>query len=396
MNKIWQENKLGNLCTKITDGSHFSPEEQTEGYPMFSVKDMRENSFDYSQVKLISEQDYSKLVKSSCKPLKDDILIAKDGSYLKHIFVCKEEKEEVVLSSIAILRPNKEIIFPDFLSYTLKSQYVKDSTANYVSGSALPRIILEDFKKVKIPVPPLPIQRRIASILGNYDLLIANYEQQISTLEQTAREIYKEWFVRGRCPYSSNWEEKTLGEICTVARGSSPRPIADETYFKDGTIPWIKIADATASGKFLYKTKEYVNEYGASFSRLLPKGSLIIATSGTLGFSTILGVEGCIHDGWIYFTNYKKGVTANFMYFVINSLTEYLNNMSYGAAIQNINTEILREVKLKIPNIKVFDEFNKLIYPIDTKIDNLSTQISTLQQTRDKLLPRLLSGVLAV
>ena len=106
----WKEYKIGDMCLKVTDGAHNSPPEVTEGYPMFSVKDMDENGFDFSDVKLISRNDFDKLVKSDCKPLKNDVLIAKDGSYLKHVFVCKEEKEEVILSSIAILRPNVKIV----------------------------------------------------------------------------------------------------------------------------------------------------------------------------------------------------------------------------------------------------------------------------------------------
>ena len=75
-------------------------------------------------------------------------------------------------------------------------------------------------------------------------------------------------------------EVKLLGNICEIGRGSSPRPINDMRYFEAGTIPWIKIADATKSEKYLYETKEHVNEYGASFSRIMPKGSLIFSASG--------------------------------------------------------------------------------------------------------------------
>jgi type I restriction enzyme S subunit len=95
------------------------------------------------------------------------------------------------------------------------------------------------------------------------------------------------------------WPNRKFGEIADISRGSSPRPIADSRYFDGGTIPWIKIADATKSGKFLYETKEHVNEFGASFSRRLPPGTILVAASGTLGYTQILGVEGCAHDGWL-------------------------------------------------------------------------------------------------
>lgn len=107
-----------------------------------------------------------------------------------------------------------------------------------------------------------------------------------------------------------SWKRTQIGSICDVVRGSSPRPIADQRYFEGGTIPWIKIADATKSGRYLYDSREKVNEFGASFSRLLRKGSLIVAASGTLGYTQMLGVSGCIHDGWLYLSGFR-GVAVN-------------------------------------------------------------------------------------
>lgn len=153
----WKECKLGEICTKITDGSHFSPQACQTGYPMFSVKDMLEYGFDYSNCKHISAKDFESMKNGDCVPQKGDILVAKDGSFLKQIFECKETKEEAILSSIAMFRPNQDFITPTFLCYLLKSPKVYNYIAsNCVSGSALPRIVLKDFKKVSMQVPPSP------------------------------------------------------------------------------------------------------------------------------------------------------------------------------------------------------------------------------------------------
>ncbi|MBK8417080.1 MAG: restriction endonuclease subunit S [Bacteroidetes bacterium] len=142
---------------------------------MASSKDMLENDFDYSSIKKISETDFSKLVKGDCKPLKDDILIIKDGnSYLKYIFAIKDEKELVVLSSIAILRPNKKLVNPLFFQSLLRAPQTKEEMSNFVSGAAIPRIVLKDFKQMRVSIPPLPTQSKIASILSAYDDLIEN------------------------------------------------------------------------------------------------------------------------------------------------------------------------------------------------------------------------------
>ena len=101
------------------------------------------------------------------------------------------------------------------------------------------------------------------------------------------------------------WIRARLGELADISRGSSPRPIVDTRYFEGGTIPWVKIADATKSGKLLYETKEYVNDFGASFSKRLPPGTILVAASGTLGYTQILGVEACAHDGWLILQNLR-------------------------------------------------------------------------------------------
>ena len=150
-----------------------------------------------------------------------------------------------------------------------------------------------------------------------------------------------------------DWQLTKLGDCSEIGRGSSPRPINDEAYFYKGTIPWIKIADATASYKYIYEAKEHVNDYGASFSRKLPPGSLIVAASGTLGFAIFLGVEGCVHDGWLYFKDIdQKKLDKQFLYYLLNTLTKSFNSLSYGAAIQNINTDILRNTEFRLPPVR--------------------------------------------
>jgi type I restriction enzyme, S subunit len=159
----WEIKKIGEVCNKVTDGAHASPSFVEDGKFMASVKDMTDFGFDIESMKTIGEPDFIKLVQSDCKPLKDDILIAKDGSYLKHVFVWDQALDLVILSSIAILRPNKSIIQPYFFSLTLKQESVKSMMSAYVSGSALPRIILNDFKKMQLLIPKMTLMLHFES-----------------------------------------------------------------------------------------------------------------------------------------------------------------------------------------------------------------------------------------
>ena len=177
-----------------------------------------------------------------------------------------------------------------------------------------------------------------------------------------------------------------LAEVTEIARGSSPRPIRDQAYFDGGEIPWIKIADATASSKFIYKTKQYVNDYGASFSRKLPSGSLIVAASGTLGFAIFLGVEGCVHDGWLYFKYIDESKLDKFyLYFLLNTFTKSFNAMSYGAAIQNINTTILRETEIPLPALKTQKKIAAILSAYDDLIENNKCRIALLENMDEEI-----------
>ena len=180
-----REVTLDEVCIKVTDGSHFSPKDDpTSSIPMLSVKDMNEYDFNFTSCKHISEEDYQKMEANDCVPNVNDILVAKDGSYLKEIFVCNERRKLAVLSSIAIFRPNPEVIYTEILLAFLKSPHVlQEVRDNYVSGSALPRIVLKDFKKLKFSLPDMQAQSDIADVMIAYRKKIALNIQENQRLE---------------------------------------------------------------------------------------------------------------------------------------------------------------------------------------------------------------------
>lgn len=184
----------------------------------------------------------------------------------------------------------------------------------------------------------------------------------------------------------SEWKPLRLGDYSKIGRGSSPRPIKDQAYFEEGTIPWIKIADATSSFKYIYETRQYVNEYGASFSRKLPPESLIVAASGTLGFAIFLGVEGCVHDGWLYFQDIDENhLDKQFLYYLLNTLTSSFNSFSYGAAIQNINTTILRNTIFNCPPLLTQKKTAAILSAYDDLIENNNQRIVLLEQAAEEI-----------
>ena len=176
---------LGEICSKLTDGSHFSPRSVEHGYYMPSVKDMTNKGFDYSNCKQISKEDYESLIRTGCKPKIHDVLIAKDGSMLKYAFPVIKDEDIVILSSIAILTPRTKVITSAYLSHYLKCGKVKEKTIReYSSKGGVPRIILKNFKKICVCIPPLSEQQRIVDILDHFEASIQNLEAQLSQREK--------------------------------------------------------------------------------------------------------------------------------------------------------------------------------------------------------------------
>ena len=378
---------INELCTKITDGSHFSPEHDENGvYPMYSSKDMLYDGFDDSDVKRISEPVYKKLVKQDCRPLKNDILIIKDGnSYLKRIFKINTDIDAVILSSIAILRPNVKIIDPDFFKYLLRSDSIRNAMANYVSGAAIPRIVLKDFKKMKLEfISSMKAQQKIASILSAYDKLIQNYKKQIEALQTAASELYKEWFVRFRFPgyqtaefengIPEGWKVSLASELGEFIRGKNIT--AEE--MQEGMFPVIS-AGIEPSG--------FHNQSNV-------KGvSLTISNSGAnAGYLQIN-----YSDIWAADCSYCNSAKHIYFYYeLLNNMRVVLFNLQKGAAQPHVYAKDINKMKILLPPSELIETANNKIKLMHEKIYSLQQQITNLTQQRDLLLPRLMSGKLEV
>ncbi|EPZ5424659.1 restriction endonuclease subunit S [Vibrio parahaemolyticus] len=197
MTSDWFKLTLGDVCEKITDGAHKSPKSVDDGKPMASVKDLTRFGVDLSNARKISKEDFSDLVQQGCKPRVGDVLIAKDGnSALDTVCTVDSEIDAVLLSSVAILRPDPEMLDSNFLKYYFCSPQVIDYLkTNFISGAAIPRVVLRDFRKAEINLPPLSIQRKISQCLSSIDNKIFSNTQTNQTLEAMAQTIFKSWFV---------------------------------------------------------------------------------------------------------------------------------------------------------------------------------------------------------
>ena len=397
----WKEYKLEEICTKITDGSHFSPQACQTGYPMFSVKDMLEYGFDYSNCKHISAKDFESMKNGDCVPQKGDILVAKDGSFLKQIFECKETKEEAILSSIAIFRPNQNIITPTFLCYLLKSPKVYNYIAlNCVSGSALPRIVLKDFKKVTMQVPPLPTQQKIVAILSSLDDKIELNNKINTNLEQQAQALFKNWFVDfepfgGKMP--EGWKVGKLSEIGTIVGGSTPSKAKKEYYTNKG-IAWITPKDlSNDKSKFISHGEIDITELGFKNSSAIkmPKGTVLYSSRAPIGYIAISKNEVTTNQGF-------KSVIPNvnvgngYIYYFLKSNYELIDSLASGSTFKEISGSAMKNIPVLVPDEQTLLDFQSFCFGIFDKQEKLEEENRKLASLRESLLPKLMNGEIGV
>ena len=409
-------NQIKDLCIKVTDGSHFSPVDDLNGeFQMYSVKDMEYNGFNDDNCKHIGKDMFDKLSKSDCRPLKNDILIAKDGSYLKYVFKCNETLNSCILSSIAILRPNIKKIDPDYFVYLLRTQSIKDAMASYVSGSALPRIILSDFKKMKIKmIEDKNIQTHIATILNNFDQLIENNNKRIKLLEEMAGSLYKEWFVRFRFPnhekvkfengLPNGWKIKELKEFgISLTSGSRPKGGIDDTL-RDG-IPSFGAEVIGDLGTFDFSNVKYIpHEYYQKMKRgRSTKYDILIYKDGAYIGKTTMFRDGypfdkyCINEH-VFFIEPNDIEYKNYLYFTLHQKEMFglMQVLNRNAAQPGLSQDDVARIKIKIPSKSIIVKFNEIIDGILSLIFKYAKENLFLSKQRDALLPRLMSGKLSV
>jgi type I restriction enzyme S subunit len=399
--------KLNQICSKITDGSHYSPVGIEKGIPMLSVKDMLNNGFSYESCKYISKEDYLDLVKADCKPLVNDILIAKDGSYLKHVFVVKADRQHAILSSIGILRPNLNKVYPEYIKYYLQTKSVKETVSKkYVSGSALPRIILKNFGEIEIIEKDLSTQKKIAKVLSDLDAKIEINNKINQELEAMAKTLYDYWFVQFDFPFD-------FAQGKPDANGKPYKSSGGKIVFNEGLkreIPegWeVKALESYANFK---------NGKGIKKDSLIENGQIpVFGSNGCIGKTeNYLFNETVIAIGRVGANYGEVHYSINPCWITDNAVTsqpkmkEYLwwllltlkginySNIAGGSAQPLITQGKLKALKFPIPNNKLFQKFYEIINPIYNKINNIQEQNEKISELRDWLLPMLMNGQVSV
>ena len=376
---------LKDITELIVDCPHSTAYDEGKGFPLVRTPNIGKGRLIYSGMHRVSEEVYNQR-NARAVPQKDDLIFAREATAGNVALIQKDEK--VCLGQRTVLiRPDKSKVNPAYLTYTLlapKQQYNLLSTAN---GATVAHVNLPTIRNLKLDIPNIETQHRIASILSRYDSLIENYQKQIKLLEEAAQRLYKEWFVDLHFPGHENtkivdgvpegWEKKTLSDISSIIMGQSPK---SEFYNTDGNgLPFHQ-----GVGSYGYR---FVvdNIYSTSFTRIAEPNSILFSVRAPVGRLNITKNRIVIGRG-LAAINHKMGCQS-YLYYLLKEKFFKDNIIGNGAIFASISKDELYNQVFVIPSDEMVMRYDAIANKIDQNIQYVDSQICLLTEARDRLLP---------
>ncbi len=353
--KKWAYKKLGEVCEIICGQDYKSIQDDNGLFPIYGTGGVMGRASQYR-----------------CPA--NSIIIGRKGNINNPLFV--EEPFWNVDTAFGVV-PKENILFPKFFYFFCKNY---DFTKHDVSVT-IPSLRRTDIMKIDVPVPPLSEQSRIVSELDLLQSIIDKQQAQLKELDKLAQAIFYDMFG-DPVENEKGWKVKKIGNLCDVYRGGSPRPIEK---FLGGTIPWIKIGDATKGDDiYLHQTKEHIIEEGLKKTRYIHSGSLIFANCGvSLGFARIITFNGCIHDGWLAFDNISNEIEKVFFLKSLNFCTQYFRSIAPDGTQPNLNTAIMKSFNQILPPLEIQKSYIEKTEAIEHQKASINQSLAETQKLFD-------------
>lgn len=400
--------RLDECCISISDGDHLPPPKSDSGVPFITISniDTANNTIDFSNTMFVPEAYYDAL-QNIRKATPGDILYSVVGTFGVPVQI-KTEKKFVFQRHIAILRPNKDVVLPEYLYYVMKSGSFYAQADAFAVGSAQRTIGLSSLRKMKAAIPCVEDQEKTVTVLSAYDNLIEVNNKRIKVLEQMAESLYKEWFVRFRFPghetaefengIPEGWKRRRLGEFIVFERGVS----YSSADLEDGGLVLLSMNNIKPFGGFI---RDYTRSFCGKFKKYqrVELGDLIMSITDMTQDRRIIGYTGVVGPGkanriismhLLKLSSQEYGNIFLNYFFNCSGLSRIIAEHATGTNVLGMTADILKRIKAICPPKHITAEFENCIKPIIQNIHYYEQLNDVLAEQRDLLLPRLMSGKL--
>lgn len=431
MREGWHKTTIGTLISSGAiqvhkDGNHGANYPRvddfgTDGLPFLTAKSISDWTIDF--------QGAPRLSREKAKTFKfgfvegGDVLLSHNATVGRVAIVPEGEATAVIGTSLTQFRVDRSQILPEFLALYFSSREFQEQLSFVMAQTTRNQVPITEQRKLPIQLPDLGAQQAIVDVaFGLIDKIELNRKMN-ATLEAMARALFRDWFVdfgptrakmEGRAPYLSpdlwslfpdrlddegkpeRWEEKPLTEFFAIIGGGTPK--TSNAEFWDGPIPWFSVTDTPPNGSvFVTNTEKTITDAGlnGSSARLVPKGTTIISARGTVGNLAVAGRDMTFNQS-CYGLRGVGSVGDYATFLIAQNMVSQLQAMAHGSVFSTITRQTFESLSLPMPNDRVLRAFEDAASPLFDKILANVRESRTLAQTRDLLLPRLMSGELRV
>lgn len=380
-----------------------------EGVPVYEQKNAiySVRTFRY----FVSKKKYEELKRFTVKPY--DLLISCSGTVGRTSIITPKDPKGIISQALLILRPDVNIINPYYLYYFFQSKKGHDELINRSSGSVQVNIAKRNIiENISIDLPSISNQKKIVDFLSSLDNKINSNKNIISNLEELSQTLFKRWFVdfefpdENGNPYKSSggemidsemglipkdWELKSADEIYEITIGKTPPRKLTELFSEKEGIEWVSISDMKSEGMFIKSTKEKIVEEGVVDYKvkIVPKDSVLLSFKLTIGRVKLTNKELTTNEAIAHF--YSSNINKLYTYLYLKNFEYgYLGNTSSIATA--VNSKIIKKMPILVPEQKVLKRFINIAEPFMNRINIIQNENIELNQLRDTLLPKLMSG----
>ncbi|MUJ38035.1 restriction endonuclease subunit S [Aliivibrio fischeri] len=455
MGSEWPNLTLGDVCY-ITDGAHSKVQRVEDGVMYLTSKNIGLGQLKLDNFDFITEESYEKLftdTKISQRRLRTgDVLMGIIGTF-GNCYVYKKADHFGISSSVAILRPNPDIVLPEYLYYVVSSNQFKAVVNKFKGGSVQGYTNIATLKALPITVPSLDVQKRIVAKLIPCDDKITLNRQINQTLEQMAQTLFKSWFVdfgpvidnaldaiaNGQnievpvslakrfearkavresegfeplpadirqlfpCEFEESelgfvpkgWAVSTTSEELVVKGGSTPSTKNLE-FWENGDIHWTSPKDLSGNDtKIMLDTARKITSAGLKkiTSGLLPVNTVLMSSRAPVGYLALAKVPVAINQGYIAIPS-SKNLTSEYIIQWLDANMDEIKGVAGGTTFAEISKSTFKSLDIVIPNSEAVKAFTNIVNVNYERITDGVKQINALTKLRDTLLPKLISGEL--
>lgn len=388
----WEVKRLGEVGS-FSKGSGVPKDKIiSEGHPCLTYGDLyTKYDFVIKDIKSFIDEETSK---ESKEINAGDICFAGSGETPEDIGKCAAYLENCPAyagGDIVILSPNNNINSL-WLSYLLNSDIGGKQRYKFAQGFSIVHIYPDNLKQIQIPVPPLPEQQRIVSVLSLWDTAIAKQTALIENLTLRKRGLMQQ-LLKGKKRlegFEGEWKEVRLGDVALVIGGGTPNTNIPDYW--DGNISWFTPSEI-GENKYVNISERTITEKGLndSSAKILPKGTILFTSRATIGAKAILTTEATTNQGFQSFV-VTNGNNNEFIYYYLDIILNEIKQKASGSTFPEVSAESLRKISIKIPNINEQNAIALVSVSTDNEIEIQKQKLTAMQKQKRALMQVLLTG----